>query len=247
MKMPPFSWRRFLILIAIGLLGSFLAGFIGGWLFARPIIFLAAFGCCVLFSSALKTGKWWAFMLFMPLLFLFFFPGEAGMKIAPLGRNARLNAADIIEKSKQHPENGKAVSDEIDRLLERESNWFQSYEFELEKARNNSLAAYSKYKSELERKNAESARIRRDQQITDGSYIPSEFEVGRACKELARSNSLTRRVEWGFLGIANSKWFPDQKTIILEGTSKNGFGVDMPFSIECRWEKGGIVRVVEIN
>ncbi len=99
-------------------------------------------------------------------------------------------------------------------------------------------------KEEVARINAEKIR---EQQIADGSYQPSEFEVGRTCKELAKENSLTKDVDWGFLGGANSKWFPAQKTIILEGKTKNAFGVAIPFSIECRWEKGGIVRVVEVR
>lgn len=86
----------------------------------------------------------------------------------------------------------------------------------------------------------------KDQAIRDGTYMPSELEVGRACKSLAKEAALTKRVDWGFLGLAGSKWIPERKTIILEGRSQNAFGVDMPFSIECRWEKGGIVRVVDI-
>lgn len=84
-------------------------------------------------------------------------------------------------------------------------------------------------------------------EIADGSYMPSEIEVGRVCKEIVESNALTKRVDWGFLGLAGAKWFPQQKTIILEGRSKNAFGVDIPFSVECRWEKGGVVRLVELT
>ena len=177
-----------------------------------------------------------------------------GVNNAPLGASARKRAGELIAKSSKDPVNGKAVSEEIDALLAQESNWFLSNSFEfraLEKARDDSLSAYNSYVAEVKRRKeaeeAEAARVLHEKQVEDGSYMPSELEVGRACKELAESNALTRRVNWGFLGLANSKWFPAQKTIILEGRSENAFGVEIPFSIECRWEKGGGVRVVELN
>ena len=110
------------------------------------------------------------------------------------------------------------------------------------------IVAYLKRQDERQKAEVASreAEKLRERQIADGSYQPTEFEVGRTCKELAKENSLTKDVDWGFLGGANSKWFPQLKTIILEGKTKNAFGVNIPFSIECRWEKGGVVRVVEI-
>ena len=247
------AWAIFFVFLAIGYAGSVITGFIGGGLFVSIFLFIAVIGFPILYAAAIEKGYWRVALLFFLLLFTQF-SAWTGVNNAPLGASARKRAGELIAKSSDDPARGKDVSEEIDALLTEESNWFLSNSFEfraLEKARDDSLSAYNSYMAEEKRKKeaeeAEAARALREQQITDGSYMPSEIEVGRACKDLAEGNTLTRRVNWGFLGLANSKWFPAQKTIILEGRSKNAFGVEIPFSIECRWEKGGLVRVVEIN
>lgn len=99
---------------------------------------------------------------------------------------------------------------------------------------------------EAARKKAEAEELRR-QSIADGTYQPTEFEVGRPCKELAEENALTGRVDWGWFGMANSRWYPSSKTLVLEGKTKNAFGVKIPFKISCQWQKGGIVKVVGLS
>lgn len=94
---------------------------------------------------------------------------------------------------------------------------------------------------------SQKAKASREKAIADGSYKPEEFEVGGPCKALAEANTLTKKVDWGFFGGANSKWFPAFKTIILSGKTQNAFGVEIPFTVECRWEKGGSVRIVEMT
>ncbi|WP_216919536.1 hypothetical protein [Synechococcus sp. CCAP 1479/9] len=113
-----------------------------------------SFGASIFFFAAVTTGKWRGYLLFFTLFIALSISGEAGVKNAPLGRNARLLANDLIEKSNQNPENGKAVADQIDGLLRRESNWFgdiwlSDYEYELERARNNSIASYKKYIADI--------------------------------------------------------------------------------------------------
>lgn len=96
------------------------------------------------------------------------------------------------------------------------------------------------------RKKAEAEELRR-QSIANGTYRPDEFEVGRPCKQIAEQNALTGRVDWGWFGNANSRWYPDSKTIVLEGRSKNAFGVKIPFRITCQWQKGGIVKMTGLT
>lgn len=247
------SWRLFFLLLVVGYCGTIALGFIGGVLLGRLAVLASVFLAPVFFWFSVDQSKWRSFLLFFLLLYTQF-AVWTGVNNAPLGAPAREKAADLIAASSQNPAEGKRVSEEISSLLQGDSNWFfpDSFEYRaLEKARDASLASYNSYVAEIKRQReaaeAEAARVRREQEIADGSYMPSEFEVGRPCKELAKSNSLTRRIDWGFFGLANSKWFPAQKTIILEGRSKNAFGVDIPFSIECRWEKGGVVRLVEIT
>ena len=246
-------WKVFFVFLSIGFLGSVVTGFIGGVLFVSIFVIISALGLPFLYLGVIEKGYWRVALLFFLLLFTQY-SAWTGVNNAPLGASARKRAGELIAKSSKDPVNGKAVSEEIDALLAQESNWFLSNSFEfraLEKARDDSLSAYNSYVAEVKRRKeaeeAEAARVLHEKQVEDGSYMPSELEVGRACKELAESNALTRRVNWGFLGLANSKWFPAQKTIILEGRSENAFGVEIPFSIECRWEKGGVVRVVELN
>lgn len=247
------SWSLFFLFLAIGFVGAVILGFIAGLLLVRFYLLLAVFGLPLLYIGAIDRGYWRAALLFLLLLFTQF-AAWTGVNNAPLGAGARMRGQELIVQSKSNPADGKTVSESIDAFITKESNWFMPSSFEyraLEKARDDSLAAYNAHIAELKKQkeiaDAEAARQQREQQIADGSYMPSETEVGRTCKELAEENALTRRVDWGFLGLANSKWFPAQKTIILEGRTKNAFGVDIPFSIECRWEKGGVVRVVEVN
>jgi len=98
-----------------------------------------------------------------------------------------------------------------------------------------------------EARKAAEAEERRRQSIADGTYRPDEFEVGRPCKQIAEQNALTGRVDWGWFGAANSRWYPDSKTIVLEGRSKNAFGVKIPFKITCQWQKGGIVKMIGLT
>lgn len=98
--------------------------------------------------------------------------------------------------------------------------------------------------AEFERKLEEEAK--KQQAIADGSYIPDEFEVGRPCKKLAEELSTTGRIDWGFLGNAKSRYSPGTKTILMEGRTKNAFGVKIPFKIACQWQPGGIVKVINV-
>lgn len=87
---------------------------------------------------------------------------------------------------------------------------------------------------EAERAKREMDRLKA---IEDGTYMPNEFEVGGPCKELAKQNSLTQRVDWGWLGNANAKWYPSLKTIILQGKTQNAFGVKIPFTIDANGKR----------
>jgi len=101
-----------------------------------------------------------------------------------------------------------------------------------------------KFIQEEKSKKEEEARIARQKSIEDGSYMPSQSDLERPCKRMVEGNSLTGKVDWGWF---NASWFPQQKTLILKGKTSNAFGVMIPFSAECRWEKGGNIRLVEIT
>jgi hypothetical protein len=174
-----------------------------------------------------------------------------GVTNSPFGISTRNKARNLMAKVIT-PSEGGGYSSEIEQLLSSEQNWISmKQDNELRSQASTASLQYKEYKKQEEEKRiareAQEAEARKEQQIADGTYMPDEFEVGRPCKELAEENSLTKRVDWGWFGAANSKWFPEQKTIILEGRTKNAFGVEIPLSIECRWEKGGIVRLVEIS
>lgn len=109
----------------------------------------------------------------------------------------------------------------------------------------NKLKAKYDSANELQKRVEErEAAIKRQKAIADGSYLPSLFEVRPSCEKLVEARTLTGRVNWGWF---NYDWDRSQKTLVLRGHTKNGFGVELPLVAKCRWEKGNVVRLLSLN
>ena len=237
--------------LSIGYAGAIAAGFIGGNTLLAIYTVIGIFAYPLLYVRKGKGPLGIGLVVSILMLFGIAVGDVLGIRYAPFGISTRSKAQNLMTRTVE-PSSGAEYSSEVELFLAKNTNWISMKQGnELRSIASFKNLQYKAYKKQEEEKRiareAQEAEERKVQQIADGTYMPDEFEVGRPCKELAEENSLTKSVDWGWFGAANSKWFPQQKTIILEGKTKNAFGVEIPFNIECRWEKGGIVRIVEIG
>jgi hypothetical protein len=77
--------------------------------------------------------------------------------------------------------------------------------------------------------------------------LPDKTTVTVKCKELAKASSATGKINWNAFGTGDPRWYAPAATVMLSGKTKNSFGTTIPFTIECRGNSDGTVKVVEVT
>ncbi len=77
--------------------------------------------------------------------------------------------------------------------------------------------------------------------------LPDKTTVTVQCKELAKASSATGKINWNAFGTGDPRWYAPAATVMLSGKTKNSFGTTIPFTIECRGNSDGTVKVVEVT
>lgn len=155
------------------------------------------------------------------------------------------NAAEVANSIAQFMQDeclSRVKESNPEKCLQFDSSYSLLSSSQMQELKNHYSVAH-RFIKQAEQEEKRRAAEARDKAIADGSYMPSESEIRPACEKLAEARSLTGRVNWGWF---NYSWFPEMKTLILKGKTKNAFGVEIPFSAKCKWEKGGNIRLVEI-
>lgn len=245
----------FIFLMIIGYVGAFISSFLVGRIGLMLYLFPAIIIIPVLYfkKGNGSTPKSWllSFLLLIGGTLL----GQLGIHTSLLGGNVRASSAQLLEKNVE-PANGALYKSQIDNFITNNMNWLSIWQQDsLNASAKFHNTRYTTYENELaierqrqaiikQKEKEAAAEALRQRSIADGSYMPSESDIRPACKKLSEARSLTGYINWGWF---NHSWYPSQKTLIMRGKSKNAFGVEIPFAAECRWEKGGNIRLVEIT
>ena len=77
--------------------------------------------------------------------------------------------------------------------------------------------------------------------------LPDKTTVTVRCKELAKARTSTRKINWNAFGTGDPRWYAPAATIMLSGKTKNTYGTTIPFTVECRGNSDGSVKLVEVT
>jgi hypothetical protein len=77
--------------------------------------------------------------------------------------------------------------------------------------------------------------------------LPDKTTVTVQCKELAKARTATGKINWNALGTGDPRWYAPAATIMLSGKTKNKYGTTVPFTVECRGNSNGSVKLVEVT
>ena len=67
------------------------------------------------------------------------------------------------------------------------------------------------------------------------------------CKKQVLARTATGKVNWNAFGTGDPRWYAPAATIMLSGKTKNEYGTVVPFTVECRGNSDGSVKLVEIT
>ena len=76
--------------------------------------------------------------------------------------------------------------------------------------------------------------------------LPDRTAVIVECKKYAVNRSATGKVDWNAFGTGDPRWIGNIATVILSGKTKNEYGIKIPFTIECRGNQDGNIKLVKI-
>ena len=77
--------------------------------------------------------------------------------------------------------------------------------------------------------------------------LPDKTTVIVQCKKLVLARTATGKVNWNAFGTGDPRWYAPAATVMLSGKTKNKYGTTVPFTVECRGNSDGNVRLVEIK
>jgi len=77
--------------------------------------------------------------------------------------------------------------------------------------------------------------------------LPDKTTVTVQCKKLMLARTATGKVNWNAFGTGDPRWYAPAATIMLSGKTKNEYGTMVPFTVECRGNSDGSVKLVEIT
>jgi hypothetical protein len=75
---------------------------------------------------------------------------------------------------------------------------------------------------------------------------PDRTAVIVECKKYAVNRSATGKVDWNAFGTGDPRWIGNIATVFLSGKTKNEYGTKIPFTIECRGNQDGSIKLVKI-
>ena len=76
--------------------------------------------------------------------------------------------------------------------------------------------------------------------------LPDRTAVIVECKKYAVNRSATGKVDWNAFGTGDPRWIGNIATVFLSGKTKNEYGTKIPFTIECRGNQDGSIKLVKI-
>ncbi|WP_322771417.1 hypothetical protein [Synechococcus sp. CBW1107] len=67
------------------------------------------------------------------------------------------------------------------------------------------------------------------------------------CKELAKAETATGKIDWDEFGTVDPKWYAPAARLGLDGKMKSKYGTTVPLGIECKGQSDGTVIVTAMS